>query len=281
MDSLNSRMFERASLPIETVSEVLAGANFLAYSGRLRLAGRDLDLAATIGSEWMPGAPGSARAGGRTLLGHLYRGHLMLALGAPTSQMAGTWGQVAERARSLPQSERAEVVQFGWPAAVGLFLADPKGSTSLRELESLGGGGAPPEVLAFAALDRGDSADARRLLESPGEPAEPLAKRPPWLAYRKLIAADVWHRLGDDARALSQLNEFRVESLSTEGLDVRWFLLGQARLLRGEIYETMNRPAEAKAEYRAALEQWSEADDELAPLVERARGRLGRLERAG
>jgi len=96
-----------------------------------------------------------------------------------------------------------------------------------------------------------------------------------------MIAADLWHRLGEEEAALKELADFQTASLSTEGFDVRWFLIGQARLLRGEIYQALGMTTLAKAEYRAALEQWSEADDELAPLVQRARARLGSLERAG
>ena len=280
MDSIDARDFQRSELPIETVSEVLNGANLLAYSGRVKLAGRGLDLATTIGATWMPGILGSFQAGDRTLAGHLYRGHLLMSVGAPSAPLAETWRQVAERARRAPDPSRKEIAHYGWPAAVGLFLGDPKEGRSLTELEALGGGAPPPELAAFAALDRGDSAGARHLLEAPAG-GELYLKRPAWLVYRDMISAEIWHRLGEEARALDNLSRFEVDSLSTEGFDVRWYLMGQARLLRGEIYEAQGKPASAKAEYRAALEQWSEADTELSPLVERARARLGRLEKAG
>ncbi|MDH5282512.1 MAG: protein kinase [Gemmatimonadota bacterium] len=280
-DSVDADDFDRSELPIETVGEVLNGANLLAYSGRARLAGRDLDLAADIASSWMPGALANSKAGNRTLAGHLYRGHLLLSMGAPSDPTAETWRQVAERARTATESERAEIAHFGWPAAVGLFLGDPRGSQSLRELEALGGGSPPPELLAFAALDRGDSATARRLLTTDPRKDDSYLKRPAWSAYRRMIAAELWHRLGEEEAALKELAEFQVASLSTEGFDVRWLLIGQAHLLRGQVHEAMGNPASAKAEYRAALEQWSEADDEFASLIQQARGRLGNLERAG
>ena len=280
MDSIDTGDFRRGELPIETVSEVLNGANLLAYSGRVKLAGRSLDIAATIGAAWMPGMLNSSQAGDRTLAGQLYRGHLLMSLGAPAAPMAEIWRQVAERARQAPEKDRAEIAHFGWPVAAGLFLGNPKGARSLTELESLGGGAPPPELAAFAALDRGDSAAARQLLEASREGGL-YPKRAGWLAYGDMISAELWHRLGEETRALEHLRGFETHSLSTEGLDVRWFLIGQARLLRGEIYEAQGKPASAKSEYRAALEQWSEADAELSPLVERARTRLWRLEKAG
>ena len=281
IDSMQADDFDRSELPIETVSEVLNGANLLAYSGRARLAGRNTDLGAEIGAAWMPGAPGASRAGKRALSGQLYRGHLLLSMGGPADPMAEIWRQVTERAREAPESERAELALFGWPAAVGLFLGNPSQSTALKEFEALGGGPPPSELLAFAALDRGDTVATRRLLASEPGKDSPYLKRPAWGAYRRMIAADLWHRLGEEEAALKELADFQTASLSTEGFDVRWFLIGQARLLRGEIYQALGMTTLAKAEYRAALEQWSEADDELAPLVQRARARLGSLERAG
>jgi serine/threonine-protein kinase len=281
MDSVNADDFDRSKLPIETVSEVLNGANLLAYSGRAKLAGRNLDLAAEIAATWMPGALGSTRAARRTLAGHLYRGHLLLSLGAPSDMIAETWRQVAEQARGAPESERAEIAHFGWPAAVGLFLGDPRGSQALKELEALGGGPPASELRAFAALDRGDSATTRQLLTTEARKDDPQIKRPAWSAYRRMIAAELWHRLGEEEAALKELADFQTASLPTEGFDVRWLLIGQARLLRGEVYEAMGNAASAKGEYRAALDQWSEADDQFAPLIQRARAHLGRLERAG
>ncbi len=92
-----------------------------------------------------------------------------------------------------------------------------------------------------------------------------------------MIAAHAWHALGEDARALASLEEFVPEHLAREGFDVRWLLLGQARVLRGEIYEGQGKPDLARKEYEGALAQWEEADSTLGPLIGRVRSRLAGL----
>jgi len=96
-----------------------------------------------------------------------------------------------------------------------------------------------------------------------------------------MIAAHAWHELGDDTRALAALNAFVPDRFGMDGLDVRWLLLGQARLLRGEIYESQGKPDLARREYEDALSQWEEADTILVPLISRVRTRLAGLGRPG
>ena len=92
-----------------------------------------------------------------------------------------------------------------------------------------------------------------------------------------MIAAHACVELGDDQRALRALDGFEPSKLSTSGLDIRWLLLGQARVLRGEILERLGRPAEARDQYKLALAQWAEADPVLEEMVNRVRARLDRL----
>ena len=96
-----------------------------------------------------------------------------------------------------------------------------------------------------------------------------------------LIAANTWHVMGDDVQALKALEGFDPTFFSSQGPDIRWLLLGQARLLRGEILEGQGRKDLAREEYRGALEQWEHADSALAPLIDRVRNRLARVEGAG
>jgi hypothetical protein len=92
-----------------------------------------------------------------------------------------------------------------------------------------------------------------------------------------MIAAHAWVELGDDQRALKALEMFEPARLSTSGLDIRWLLLGQARVLRGEIFERLGRAAEARDQYQLALTQWADADPVLEEMVSRVRARLDRL----
>src|SRR5690606_14414673 len=194
------------------------------------LAGRNLDLAAELSATFLPANLGSRRVGRRTLYGHLLQSHLYTALGAPADQLKPIWDQVADSARRAPKASRAQIINFGWAAALGLFLQNPADPTPLDELQALDGVNAPPELRALSAIDKGDSARARELLQQP-DSATPSAyhNRPQWWGYRQMIAAHAWHELGDDTRALAALNAFMPDRFGMEGLDVRWLLLGQAR----------------------------------------------------
>ncbi|MFN8653323.1 MAG: protein kinase [Gemmatimonadales bacterium] len=279
LDSAKAESFDVGRLPaFETLGEVSAGANVLAYSGKVTLASRTLDLAARIHDRWYPDMPGSEQVGERSLYGHLLQSHLYTALGAPAAKLKPIWDQIADSARRAPKGSRGSIAEFGWAAAVGLYLQDTTDPTPINELSALGGGPAPPELKALVALERGDSTEARRLLQLPDSAVgKEFLSRVQWFGYRQMIAAHAWVELGDDQRALKALEMFEPARLSTSGLDIRWLLLGQARVLRGEIYERLGRAAEARDQYQLALAQWSDADPVLEEMVSRVRARLDRL----
>jgi hypothetical protein len=279
LDSAKAEQFDAGRLPaFETLGEVGNGANVLAYSGKVSLASRTLDLAARIHDRWYPGLPGSEQLGDRSLYGHMLQSHLYTALGAPAAKLRPIWERIADSARRAPRAKRGSIAEFGWPAAVGLYLQDTTDPAPLNELTALGGGATPPELKALVALEQGDSVEARRLLQQPDSAAgKQFMSRPQWSGYRQMIAAHAWAELGDDQRALNALDVFEPSKLSTNGLDIRWLLLGQARVLRGEIFERQGKSAEARDQYRLALAQWAEADPVLEELVNRVRARLDRL----
>ncbi|HXI21966.1 MAG TPA: hypothetical protein VNH46_12810, partial [Gemmatimonadales bacterium] len=130
---------------------------------------------------------------------------------------------------------------------------------------------------ALAALGRGDSTEARRLLTQSDSAAPDKYAPPQWWGYRPLIAAHAWAELGENQLALRELDSYTPSRLNSSGLDVRWLLVGQARVLRGEIYERQGRRPEARDQYQLALNQWQGADSLLEPLVNRVKARLGRL----
>ncbi|HWA56358.1 MAG TPA: protein kinase [Gemmatimonadales bacterium] len=279
LDSARADRFDAGRLPaFETLGEVSNGANLLAYSGKVALASRTLDLAAQIHDRWYPDLPGSEQVGDRSLYGHMLQSHLYTALGAPAAKLRPIWDRIADSARRAPKARRGSIAEYGWAAAVGLYLQDTTDPTPLNELSALGGGAPAPELKALVALERGDSSEARRLLQqSDSAMGKEFMGRAQWYGYRQMIAAHAWTELGDDQRALKALEIFEPAKLSTGGLDIRWLLLGQARVLRGEIYERLGRPAEARDQYKLALAQWADADPVLEEMVSRVRARLDRL----
>lgn len=278
LDTAKAVSFDNNRLTIDALNEVANGANAAAFLGNLSVAERSLGLQAQISAAWFPASTGSQRLGDRSLLGHLWQSHLYTALGAPASKLRPIWDQVADSARRAPKASRASVVSYGWAAALGLFLQNRSDPTPLNELQALGGGTTPPELKALVALERGDSAEARRQLALPDSVTEKsYSDRPQWWSYRGMIAAHAWHELGDDRRALQALEGYEVDRLSSNGLDVRWMLAGQARLLRGEIYEHQGKRELARQQYQQALAQWEEADSVLDPLVVRVKALLAGL----
>jgi serine/threonine-protein kinase len=279
LDSTRIERFDAGRLPIfEVLGEVANGANVLAYAGQIELASRTLDLAAQLNAQWIPEAAGSDRLGSRTLYGHLLQSHLFTALGAPAERLRPVWEAVADSARRAPRLARGVIAEFGWAAAVGLYLQNTDNPTPLNEFSSLSGNPLPAELQALMAIERGDSAEARRQLAMPDSTMpKPFQSRPQWYGYRHMIAAHTWAELGENQQALRSLAVFEPAKFNTGGLDVRWLLLGQARLLRGEIFERQGRHAEAREQYQLALAQWDQADPALGPLVARVKERLGRL----
>jgi serine/threonine-protein kinase len=279
LDSTKAGAFDGGRLStIDALAAVGNGANAAGYLGKVDVASRSLDLYAEISAAWNPAAPGSQRIGQRSLLGHLWQSHLYTVLGAPASKLRPIWDLVADSARRAPRSSRGSVVNFGWVAAVGLYLQNPADPTPLNELQALDGGPPPPELLALEAIERGDSSEARRQLLLPDSATgDKYQGRPQWKGYKFMIAANAWRELGDDRRALQALEVFQTDQLFSSGVDIRWLLAGQARLLRGEIYEHQGRLDLARAEYRLALAQWDDADPLLDPLVDRVRTRLTKL----
>jgi tetratricopeptide (TPR) repeat protein len=167
---------------------------------------------------------------------------------------------------------------------VGLLLGQTGDDSALREYTALAGGGLPPEVQALEATARGDSAGARRLLGTALPAVDESTwkmERPMWSGYRGYVRALVYFQLGQYDRSLDQLQSYRPEMLETEMMDVRWGLLGRARLLRGATLEKLGRPQEARQEYQLVLAQYDGADRALQPYLDQARLGLARLSGAG
>jgi tetratricopeptide (TPR) repeat protein len=282
-DSADAEQFEPGSMPSQPMREVMGGVNSLMYQGRLTRADDVLDLASAIEERWYA-KPNMIFVANRSGSHALYQGHLYGAAGGSAADLRRLWREVAEAARDAPSARRAEVASLGWPAAVGLLLGQTGDDSALREFTALTGGSLPPEVQALEATARGDSAGARRLMSTtlPTE-VESVWKmdRPMWSGYRGYVRALVYFQLGQYDRSLDQLQSYRPEMLETEMMDVRWGLLGRARLLRGATLEKLGRPQEARQEYQLVLAQYDGADRALQPYLDQARLGLARVSGAG
>ena len=86
-----------------------------------------------------------AGVGDRILVGDLaLRTDLYTALGAPAAKLRPIWDRIADSARRAPKAARKNIAEFGWAAAVGLYLQDTTDPTPINELSALGGGSPPP-----------------------------------------------------------------------------------------------------------------------------------------
>jgi serine/threonine-protein kinase len=278
--------FDPAQLPAgEAINDVSSAANLLVFTGQIGLAQQTLDFAARIRAGWHPDAPWAREVGGRPLFGDLLLSNLFASVGVP-EQLKPIWAAVAEEARKTPKSQRSALADYGWSAAIGLFLANPSDPTPLNELIALGDGEPPAEIRAIRALARGDSAEARRLLLVPDSVAitQSYRFRGAWEGFRVPIAAGLWLALGEPDRTLRILEPLKPKNewLGTQRFfGVEWGLIGQVRLLRGAALERLRRPADAAREYREVLAQWEHGDPVVEPWLREARMGLSRVEHQG
>lgn len=268
----------------QTRSEVMAGVSPLAYFGDVDGAadvirlGRQIDLALDQAVDAAHLAA-EAEASELSRLAQLFNG-----IGASPSRMRAVWYRGAALARSARAEERVSRATAVASAALGVLIAADADTTLLHELRLITNRPLPPPVEGLVALRRGDSATARRLLarseadgqREAGVDKDPFAGGHGWGDLRP-IAAEGYLQLGEYGKVLELLRSFEPERLGTNGFDPRWAVLPRVRLLRGEALEHLGEPTLAAAEYRAVVEQWGDADAELAGLVQRARAGLARL----
>jgi len=280
-DSSDVEDFEPGSMPSLAEREVLAGVNSLAYLGQAEQASEVIDLASGIDERWYA-KPGATYVANRSGAHALYEGHLYAALGVPSADLLRLWRAVTEAAREAPAGQRPSVLALGWPAALGLFLGDAGDESALKEFGAMGGGSFPLEVQALQALNHGDTVAARRLLAAKDTLSEGEWKmRPFWQGYRDFVRALAYYHLGDYTRSVALLEPFQTSNLNTEYFDVRWGLMGRARLLRAKALEKLGRPADARHEYEAVLGEYDAADRSLAPYLDQARLGLARVAGTG
>jgi tetratricopeptide (TPR) repeat protein len=275
LDSVTAEDLEPLRGANDAVQRVAAAANLFAYRGQLGRAARVIDQTTRL----MTGASGGERPAPeleRDLWQWHWLGELYSASGAPAPAMRRVWDGAAEAARSLPKEQRAKVLAAGGSAAVGLLTTPQPDATAIKELMAMSGEPPVKEVRALLALQHADRDAARKAMAEP-EPTMQMEK-PGYAVFRRPLAAQAWYLLGDYDRALSVLESYEPDQLSTTQFDMRWGMVGRVRLLRAAVLEKLGREEDAKRQYQLALEQWQDADPDLRPFVEEAQKGLARLE---
>ena len=250
--------------------DVAAAANVFAYQGDVANATRAIEFASQARQAIYGGeGTGGSDSWRRNALAQLFN-----SLGAPESALRSLWHATAEDARVAPAGKKKAILAAGAPAAVGLFTGLAGDSTGLTELRALSGEPPPAILQAWLALARGDSAEARTLVQAPDTGASRKFDQ----LSRRAIAAIIYADLGDTQRALNLLRAFEPAQLSSRGFDPRWASIGRVRLLRAELEAKLGHTAAARQQYELALAQWKNADPSLAEYVKMARVGLAALQ---
>ena len=263
----------------EFVSDVMAGANPLAYQGDLDGAAEVIALGDAIrrATAMADASPTIWEQDGIWEWSRLAQ--LYSAAGGPVRDLHRVWSNLAESARRGRQTERADIAGAGAAAAVGLLLAADSDPRPVAELEALTGQPSAPGVRALAALARGDSAEARRVLADSSK--REIKGRGVYLGFAwndsRPLEAEARFQLGDYRGALQLLQSFDEAKLYRRGFDSRWGLLGRVHLLRGLAYERLGETDRATKEFRLVVATWQDADEPLMTFVQQAQAGLARL----
>jgi serine/threonine-protein kinase len=277
---LSKRAPELPDFGREFVSDVMAGANPLAYEGDLDGAAEVIALGdairrATALTEATPTIWEQDKVWEWSRLAQLYS-----AAGGPARDLHRVWSNLAAQARRGHRTDQADIAGAGAAAAVGLLLTAEPDPRPVAELEALTGQRSAPGVRALAALARGDSAEARRVLADSSKPAGD-AKGSVYLGFAandpRPLEAEARFQLGDYREAIRLLQSFDEAKLWRRGFDSRWGLLGRIHLLRGLAYERLGQADHATKEFQRVVQTWRSADEPLMAFVQQAQAGLARL----
>jgi serine/threonine-protein kinase len=270
-------LFRQLDFAPEPLIDAMTGLDALGYYGDLQGAAQLIRLGRGLYEQRAEVGDSADRARWDEIWELSRMAQLQGAAGVQPEQLRSIWERGVGLSKNVLPNERPKVASYFAPAAVGLLL-DPAGDVApITQLEALSGRPNPPAVKALIALRRGDTAAARAwLARLDGAGADSATG---WIeSDQRPLVAEAHFELGDYAKVIEVLAAFRPESFTNRGFDPRWVILPRVRLLRGVALERLHRVDQAAAEYQAVIDQWSGADPELLPAVQRARQGLARLE---
>ena len=173
------------------------------------------------------------------------------------------------RGKGGSRTDRKELMQFGWPSALGLFLSDEADSAALREFAGTRGEKLPPEIRVLQALAEKDTTSARRMLtdaeKNPESVDSSYKSRPMWWSYRTRF----WPRPTFSSGTTRRRSSCCVISSRPTLRRATRFPLGpwrESAAAQGSRVRKLGQPQLARTEYKAVLEQWADADSSPAAL---------------
>ncbi|HEX5582023.1 MAG TPA: serine/threonine-protein kinase [Gemmatimonadaceae bacterium] len=260
---------------------LMSAASVAAGSG----ARRDLERVFDLFVEVEPVLPFTNVPSAR--LATLWRAMLLLGMGADD---AAVWRDVRSATATsgamggdLGKRARAQSVPM-------LYLAylRSRDTTHLAAIRRFTNGEIPLELLALAALERGDSAAAMRLASrmepEGGESAAGMHEGQPHVKLRPFGQAEVYAALGEPRRALAvyeSIDPGQFPMAGDLGADPRWPLWVRSFLVRGQLHEQLGESAEAARSYERFLALWGGADPSFAAELDAARAGLARVRGGG
>lgn len=190
----------------------------------------------------------------------------------------------AERGEALTLTRRMrELPPASVDPSVAYLFFRATGDTAFRALATAmqaarGDSAGFPELEGLAALDKGDTATAQRIVKSFPGPDVMRTARIGSSGMRVVTRAELLDRLGDTKRAAEFLAVIDPSRFGQEqSIDHTAAIYARQFALRGRLYEKLGERDQAIAAYERFTQMWTNADAQLQPEVRAARDAISRL----
>jgi tetratricopeptide (TPR) repeat protein len=190
----------------------------------------------------------------------------------------------AERGEALTLTRRMrELPPAGVDPSLAYLFFRATGDTAFRALATAmqaarGDSAGFPELMGLAALDKGDTATAQRVVKSFPGPELLRSARIGSSGLRVVTRAELLDRLGDTKRAVELLAMIDPSRFGPEqSIDHTAAIYARQFAFRGRLYEKLGERDQAIAAYERFTQMWKNADEPLQPEVRAAREAIARL----
>jgi serine/threonine-protein kinase len=269
-DSLRSRSTARR------FNNVLASANVALATGAVT----ELEQVFARVIEVDPHLPGTERAPrpvpSGTMLGP-FRTVMIAGLDLDTkaagAEIASTVKQIAAIPGRVGEQARQQSVQIAY---AGYMVT--RDTSYLGIIRRWSGREPVPSMLALAAIERGDTAEATRVAQQFRRGDTTGLVTSTQSETSGMIEGEVLTRIGDLRGALATYERMNPKDFSPINLDPRWAFYPRTLILRGDIHDRLGEPEAAARLYQEAIDLWKDADPKGQPLVDAARQRLSALQ---